>query len=74
MQITVRLFASHRAGRFNEAVLDYPPGVSVGDGVQALSIARKELGIVLVNGRLASLDQKLNEGDTLALFPLVSGG
>ncbi len=74
MQITVKLFASYRIGRFNEKVVDYPTGTSVGDGLQVLSIAGKDTGIVLVNGKLAPLDQELREGDTLAIFPLVSGG
>jgi molybdopterin converting factor small subunit len=32
------------------------------------------LGVVMVNGRHAPLEQELQDGDNLALFPLVGGG
>lgn len=73
MQITVKLFACYRIGRFTEAELDYPAGASVGDVVQSLDIAEAR-GVVLLNGTPASLDRVLCESDTIALVPLISGG
>ena len=74
MQITVKLFAGYRIGRFKEAVQDYPAGFSVGDLFQALGFAGMPPGIVLVNGQPISTNRELCNGDTVALFPLVSGG
>lgn len=74
MQITVKLFSGYHIGRFKEAVQDYPVGSTVGDLFQALDFTIKAHGIVLLNGKPAKLDQQLLDGDTLALFPLVSGG
>jgi len=73
MQITVKLFASYRIGRFREAERGYPAGASVGDVLQSLDIAEVR-GVVLVNGKPATLDHELCESDTLALLPLISGG
>ncbi len=44
------------------------------DIVLSLDIAESEIGIVMINGRHVQLTQTLNEGDSLALFPLVGGG
>jgi molybdopterin converting factor small subunit len=74
MQITVKLCASYRVGRFKEAVRDYPAGCLVGDLLQTLCFTGKPPGIILLNGMPAALDTELHDGDTVALFPLVSGG
>lgn len=73
MQITVKLFGGYRAGRFREAVRDYPGGSSVGTVLQSLDITSAQ-GILLVNGKPALWAQLLSDGDTVTLFPLVSGG
>lgn len=73
MQITVKLFGGYRAGRFREAVRDYPGDSSVGTVLQSLDIAPAQ-GILLVNGKPAVGAQLLSDGDTVTLFPLVSGG
>jgi molybdopterin converting factor small subunit len=74
MQITVKLFAHFRAGRFREAVRDYPVGTCIRDVLQTLDIAEDVPGIVLVNGTRGAPETELREGDILSLFPLVSGG
>lgn len=74
MRITVKLFATFRVDRFKVEERDVPSGTEVGHIVRDLELSENELGIVLVNGRHATLDQPLNEGDTLSLFPLVGGG
>ena len=73
MQITIKLFASYRIGRFKEADQDYPAGACVGDVLQGLDIAVVR-GMVLVNGKPATSNLKLCEGDYMALVPLISGG
>jgi len=74
MLINVKLFANHRIGRFKEATLDYPEDTPIGHVVEQLGIPAESLGIALLNGHPARLRQPLQEGDTLALIPLVSGG
>jgi molybdopterin converting factor small subunit len=39
-----------------------------------IGIPEKEVRLIFVNGRHASLEDRLAEGDTLALFPPVGGG
>ena len=74
MQITVKLFASYRVGRFKEAVLEFAVGTTIDCLLQTLNFIGKPPGIVLLNGMPAAPDTELHDGDTLALFPLVSGG
>ncbi|WP_298273374.1 MoaD/ThiS family protein [Geobacter sp.] len=74
MNITVKLFATFRTGRFDIETRTYPEGTTVGDVVRELNLSEKELGIMLVNSRHVKLDHRLGEGDTLSLFPLLGGG
>jgi molybdopterin converting factor small subunit len=76
MRITVRLFLSFRVGRFHTRVSEYPAGTTVAQvaGDLDLTLLHDQIGLVLVNDRQAEFDQRLAEGDTLALFPVVGGG
>jgi molybdopterin converting factor small subunit len=74
MNVTVKLFASFRTGRFDIETGDYPAGTTVADVADSLSLPHSELGIMMVNNRHVKLDRVLIEGDTLALFPLLGGG
>jgi molybdopterin synthase sulfur carrier subunit len=74
MNVTVKLFASFRAGRFEIETGDYPEGTTVGDVADSLKLPRTELGIMMINNRHVKLDRILADGDTLALFPLLGGG
>lgn len=74
MNITVKLFASFRVGRFDIETGDYPEGTTVGDVADSLKLPRTELGIMMINNRHVKLDRILADGDTLALFPLLGGG
>ncbi len=74
MRVTVKLFASFRTGRFEIETVDYPPGTTVADVADVLKLPRNELGIMMINSRHVKLDRVLDEGDTLALFPLLGGG
>jgi len=40
----------------------------------SLNLPQSELGIMMINHRHVSLERKLADGDTLALFPLLGGG
>jgi molybdopterin converting factor small subunit len=74
MNVTVKLFASFRTGRFEIETADYPPGTTVADVADSLRLPHSELGIMMINHRHVKLERVLAEGDTLALFPLLGGG
>jgi sulfur-carrier protein len=74
MVVTVKLFATFRRGRSDEAQLEAPEGATIGDVVDGLGIPRVEVGILLVSGRHAQLADRLSAGDTVSIFPLVGGG
>jgi molybdopterin synthase sulfur carrier subunit len=72
--MTVKLFASLRHGRFNEQQLAYVYGIAISSILEDLNIDSNEVGILLVNGCHVKSDYKLQEGDTLSIFPLIGGG
>lgn len=74
MDITVKLFASFRTGRFDMKAMQYPAGTTVSDVAQSLSLSLTDVGIILCNHRHVKPEHELLEGDTLALFPLLGGG
>lgn len=74
MEIRVRLYGVFRIDRFKDEVRDYPPGTTVREVVEDLRIPDRLLGIVLINGVHAGVDDLLTEGDVLTLLPLLGGG
>ena len=74
MRITVKLFAFFRTGRFVEEGRDYPEHTTVREIVRGLAIAEKEVGVTMRNSRHCELDSSLEDGDILAIFPVIGGG
>lgn len=74
MQIKVRLFATLRANRGKELVLDLAEGASVMDIIEELKIDKEEVAILLINGRDGQLDTPLKNEDVVSIFPPVGGG
>ncbi len=74
MQITVKLFATFRAGRFAVEPRTYPPGTCIEAVISELQIPEAQIGMIMLNNRHAEPEQELHEGDNLSLFPLVGGG
>jgi len=74
MQITIKLFATLRIGRFEEKILELSAGTTVGDIIRELDLPEKEVTLIFINGRHADLSTTLSDGDVLALFPPVGGG
>lgn len=74
MKVTVKLFATFRAGRFGEQTREYGSGTTVGEILNELSLPLDEIGATLINHRHVEEDQVLQDGDTLSIFPLVGGG
>lgn len=69
----VRLFATFREGRgkkvFIEMIEPTPRKL-----LFTLGINEKDVAILLLNGRDASFDDDMVEGDYLSVFPPVGGG
>jgi sulfur carrier protein len=74
MQVTVKLFATLRQGRFDIETLDLPPETKIIDVVQRLGIPEREVTLIFVNGLHREFLSELHDGDTLAMFPPVGGG
>jgi molybdopterin converting factor small subunit len=74
MTITVKLFATLRRERFEEAPVDLPEGAAVSSVAAHLHLPEEEVAIVFVNGRHAEPDTVLHAGDTVSIFPPIGGG
>ncbi|MCF7955450.1 MAG: MoaD/ThiS family protein [Phycisphaerae bacterium] len=74
MLLEVRLFATFRQERFKVKEMQLPEGLLLGGLLTKLDISKKDVGILLVNGRHSNEDVILNAGDTVAIFPAVGGG
>jgi len=74
LEISVKLFGVFRIDRFKEAVRQYPPGTRVRQVVEELCFPDHLLGIVLINGAHADIDDLLQDGDVLSLLPVLDGG
>jgi sulfur carrier protein len=74
MQVTVKLFATLRQGRFDIDKFDLPSQTKVIDVIQRIGVPQKEVTLIFINGRHGDFTSELHEGDTLAMFPPVGGG
>ncbi len=81
MKVTVRLFASFReASGQPQTVVEVAPGATVGQLWQQLVDSYPRLrplnryAMFALNGRYATADAPLSEGDVVAFLPPVSGG
>ncbi|HDL85753.1 MAG TPA: MoaD/ThiS family protein [Candidatus Acetothermia bacterium] len=73
--VDVRLFATLRRDASASAQrLTLRARTSPRDVAKRLAISHEEIHLVFINGRVASLDQLLQDGDRLALFPPIGGG
>jgi len=74
LNVTIRLFATFRTGRFGTEKREFGAGTTVGNIVEELKIPVDEIGATLVNGRHVERDAEVVEGDILSIFPLVGMG
>lgn len=74
MSIKVRLFATLRNGRGKELIVDLETNRTPDEVINGLHIPKEDVAILLVNGRDGTLDQLLQDGDTVSIFPPVGGG
>ncbi len=74
MQIRVRLIGAFRIERFKEEIREVASESRVQQIVDELQISNRILGIVLINGVHAGVEDILQDGDTLSLLPILGGG
>jgi molybdopterin converting factor small subunit len=74
MVVEVKLFATFRENRFKEKGMELAEGSSVAKVLAHLKIPQDQLGILLVNGRDASVGRKLAPNDVVSIFPAIGGG
>jgi MoaD family protein len=81
MKIAIKLFASHREAVGKEKIIvDIEEGATIAQLLQIIFekyLALKKLKdytLISLNQNYANLEQKLKDGDEVALFPPVSGG
>jgi sulfur carrier protein len=72
--VEIKLFASLRLGRFARDTRSLPPGSRILEVLAMLEIPREEIVMAMKNGKRAGLEEVLQNGDDLSLFPLIGGG
>jgi len=75
--VEVKLFAGLELKSrlsLRQNLVEYRPGLTLGDAIDSLGVPRAAVAIFMVNGRQSSLDTELRDGDRVGLFPLVGGG
>ena len=76
IEVTVKLFAQYREGRFKVDKKIYPSNITAGEIVKDIDINEDELpiGVLMVNGRHVGKEHVLKDGDNFSIFPKVGGG
>jgi sulfur carrier protein len=74
MRISLKLFASLREYGPAYQEIDIPENAVLRDVIKTLGIPDDDPLIKIVNGIFRDLDQNLEEGDVVALFPPIGGG
>ncbi|RUM37400.1 MAG: MoaD/ThiS family protein [Desulfobulbus sp.] len=75
MEVTVKLFAYFRDGRFKEAASTLSDEETTPRNViESLAIDMDDVGVIMVNNRHAAADYRLHNNDVLAIFPRIGGG
>jgi sulfur carrier protein len=73
-QIEIRYFATLRKNGKKKETLQIQDGFTVAKLAEELGIELDDIAILLVNGIRSDMDETLNEGDIVSLFPPVGGG
>lgn len=76
IEITVKLFAQYREGRFKAETRQYPKGTTAKFVLQDIGIDKERLpiGVLMVNGRHIEEDFALGDAQIFSVFPKVGGG
>jgi len=78
-KVEVRLYANLRQyhpelGRDDVLEVSLDNHTKLGDLLAKLKVPRKEISIVMVNGKHERDDYLLKDGDRVGVFPLIGGG
>ena len=76
IEVTIKLFAQYREGRFKVEKKIYPSDITTGEVVKDIDINEEEIpiGVLMVNGRHVGKEHILKDGDNFSIFPKVGGG
>ena len=74
MKVEIKLFASLQKFMPNAEKGELDNNCTVLNLLEKIGINSSEVAIILVNGRHVDLDQRLHEGETVAIFPPIAGG
>ena len=74
MQLEIKLFASLQKFIPNVEKLEVDENCTVLELLEKIGIKSSEVAITLVNGRHVQLEQRLHDGETVAIFPPIAGG
>ncbi len=74
MELEIKLFASLRKYNPELERIEVDDGITILELFEKTGIPPSEVAIVLVNGRHATLDQPLLDGEAVAVFPPIAGG
>ena len=72
MRVQVKLFFHLRKDRIQDVEL--ADGSIAGDLIRQLDIRLEDVGVLSINDRQATLDQKLEDGDVVSIIPPIGGG
>ena len=74
MRLEIKLFASLQKFIPNMEKLEVDENCTVLELLEKIGIKSSEVAITLVNGRHVQLEQRLHDGETVAIFPPIAGG
>ena len=74
MRVLVSLYSGLRIDRFASAEVELPEGAAVADLLDKLQIQLQDVGIVVINARSGTFQQKLQADDRITLIPPIGGG
>ncbi len=76
IEVTIKLFAQYREGRFKIEKKIYPQGINAGEIVKDIGINEEDLpiGVLMINGRHIKKDFVLQNDSIFSIFPKIGGG
>lgn len=74
VEVHVSLFSILRKGRFEKAGVKVRQTSTVSGLLSMLNIPVEDVGVLVINGRDGTLDQRLSEGDRVTIMPSIGGG
>jgi molybdopterin converting factor small subunit len=72
IQVEVKLFLHLRKNRIQ--TVELADGSDAADLIHQLGIRLEEVGVLSINDRQATLDQRLKAGDVVFIIPPIAGG